>query len=198
MLSLLLEETTADGPGWFHFSNSCLPSLPADSKCWKKIESVGQALFSGRVSVNLYSRYATANKNNKFADYCICQNVKAALALPLGYDVWLHLLICIISNRASDVTCMFWTRWLLITGSKWSYRSVEGEILIQCFVLTLHCQLGWRVVNSAKHIFRVKPSPQFLVCFLWHQNEQHDNPIWKHEMRCPSQHRFFWFNCLPA
>lgn len=99
---------------------------------------------------------------------------------------WMHLLICIVSNRASDVTCMFWTRWLLITSSNWS---LDGEILIRRFALTplslaggaKHCQPGWHVVNSVKRLFRLNQSPQFSVCFIWHQNEQHDNLIWKHE-----------------
>lgn len=111
----------------------------------------------------------------------------------------LHLLFCIISNRASDATCMFWTRWLLITSSKWNYRSPDKEILIPGLVLTLlslagrakHCQSGCHAVNSAKRVFGLNRSPQFSVCFTWHHNEQHDNLTWKHQVSLSTNDKWF-------
>lgn len=32
----------------------------------KKVESAGQVLFSGRLSIKLYPRYATANESNEY------------------------------------------------------------------------------------------------------------------------------------
>lgn len=112
----------------------------------------------------------------------------------------LHLLFCIISNRASDATCMFWTRWLLITSSKWNYRSPDKEILIPGLVLTLlslagrakHCQSGCHVVNSAKRVFGLNRCPQFSVCFTWHHNEQHVSAQMTSDFYC------FGFILLPA
>lgn len=88
---------------------------------------------------------------------------------------WLHLLFCI-SNRASDVTCMWWTRWLLITGSYWNHllRSIErSESTAQSFALGLlsldggakRCQPGCQVVSSAKRI-QVK-SESSVLCVLY-------------------------------
>ena len=57
---------------------------------------------------------------------------------------WLHLLFCIICNSgASDVTCMCWTRWLLIAGSKWNelQKSRDFNRQHRCFVLSSFA--GW-------------------------------------------------------
>lgn len=79
---------------------------------------------------------------------------------------WPHLLFCIICNSgASDVTCMCWTRWLLITSSKWNELQKWRDFNRQhAVLLPLHslaggakpCQPAWSGGKFCRTCIQVK------------------------------------------